>query len=165
MEARGTRVWWKWVKGHSNHTWNNRADELADKGREEMEGRAADTDGHRERVRVGGQKPGRRPREVRDRVLGVRWVTYDPTITRAVMHSSTRMGCLNLVQHARGQVHRSVLNRAAARGILGVREEERNGKVNRAVADAAVRKINRAAKELGDTKVVRERREQRVSDL
>ena len=32
------KIWWKWVKGHSQHEWNDRADAEADKGAEMWKG-------------------------------------------------------------------------------------------------------------------------------
>ena len=62
MEGRGTKVWWEWVKGHSNHVWNDRADALADEGREEME--MPKGEGQGTKLKGGRSKPQNGPREV-----------------------------------------------------------------------------------------------------
>ena len=153
--SRGLKVEWEHVKGHSGHVWNDRADALADTGREatcdamaaqEESGQSGATT---ERNGPGAVDVGHAPA---CRHAMVRWVRYKPTEADRIMKARTRHGCINAVAHGRA-IQTATVREKVARAVRRVRSEMRRGEIASGHGECALARVQKAGKELQDSKL------------
>ena len=131
------------MKGHSNDKWNERADKEADKG---CQGGTNTGEEVKRKARREREEAPLHDQEQRD--IGVRWVTYRPSVTRAVHMSSTRAGCLNVLLPKRGLLERSAIQRAAAKTLKGLAAERGREDIGDRAIWQAQQKVKDAARDL-----------------
>ena len=167
-------IWWKHVKGHSGHKWNDRADELAEMGARQGEAREVsraergkgtqarrmEEGKNRERKRQeGGEAREMVPEEEGTR--GVRGLTYSANEVERVLRARTRHGVLNTSARRKGSIRGEELERRRRRCMLEIEGVAEEPQERRAEAKA---RVERAARELaqGATRRAEERERQRV---
>ena len=147
------------MKAHSNHTWNDRADELADEGAQISHG--VYTQWGRRKQATKDEEGTLQESEACTKG-GVRWVTCRPTETLRVLRSRTRHGCLTRSATKQRNIPREEIGRLAAISIGEILGERRTGLVDTSrEATGAIEKVRRAGSDMKDTKIQREERKAR----
>ena len=163
--VRDTRmvIWWKHVKGHSGHKWNDRADELAELGASQGEVR----EGRQPERGKGTQTKGKGMGETREvapeeeSTRGVRGLTYNANEIDRILRAGTRHGVLNTSARRKGSIRGEEIERRRSRCMLEIEKVAGEPQGRRAEAKA---RVERAARELGQgaTRRAEERERRRV---
>ena len=148
------QVTWKHVKGHSGDKWNDRADELADRGAEENDATDAGAN-----VSDGEEETPMHPRDTTP-LLGI---TTDRSEALRIMRSSTMHGTLN-TSARRKEMNAAQIAVQLEKCSRRLEEGHRRGDCTATLKDMADTKLRSAAARLQDPRERRREREARKKD-